>query len=164
MAYDFLQDNYYETSNLQQIRSETGWVIDNVYEIGYYGAYGVGTDRVIDGKLDPTDMFVLFARRNFENGGNGRIWGGATGNGDGLLGADVWVPLGKGFAIENRINYLIPKEGRGDTAQPRESWGLVIQLVWYPGQNARCQQQNPYRAMFNVADNSLFMVDRLPGH
>ena len=127
VAYDYLHDIYYENANLQQIRSETGLVLDKTYEIGYYGAYGVGDDkdRVINGRLDPTDMFVLFIRRNFENGGDGRIWGGATGNGDGLLGADLWVPLGKGFALENRINYMIPKQGRGDTAQTRESWGLI---------------------------------------
>jgi hypothetical protein len=164
VAYDFLQDNFYQTTNLQQIRSESSYVIDDTYTIGYSGAYGVGTDRVIDGKLDPTDQFVLFIRRNFENGGEGRIWGGATGNGDGLLGADIWIPMGRGFALENRINYLIPKQGTGDVAQTRESWGFVIQLVWYPGQCAVAQQRNPYRAMFNVADNSLFMVDRLANH
>lgn len=161
VAYDYMHDVYYENANLQQIRSETGWVIDSTYEIGYYGAYGVGTDRIIDGRLDATDMFVCYMRRNFENGGNGRLWGGATGNGDGLLGVDLWVPLGRGFALENRLNYMIPKQGTGPNAQSRESWGFVVQLVWYPGQNAKCQQQNPYRAMFNVADNSLFMVDRV---
>ncbi len=165
IAYDYLHDIFYQNADLQQIRSETGYVIDDTYEIGYYGAYGVGGDqawngRQIDGKLDPTDMFVFYVRRKFENGGDGRLWFGATGNGDGLLGADLWVPLGKSFALENRINYMIPKGGQ-DTAQPRESWGLVIQLVWYPGQNALCQQRNPYRPLFNVADNSLFMVDRL---
>ncbi len=164
VAFDYLRDDYYDNSDLKQIRSETALVLDDVYEIGYYGAYGVGTDRVIDGRLDPTDMFVAFVRRNFENGGDGRIWGGATGNGDGLLGADLWVPLGRGFALENRINYLIPKEGRGETAQSQESWGLVIQLVWYPGQTATCQHKNPFRALFDVADNSLFMVDRLTNH
>jgi hypothetical protein len=55
---------------------------------------------------------------------------------------------------------MIPKGG-SESAQTHESWGLVIQLVWYPGQNAKCQQKNPYRPIFNVADNSLFMVDRL---
>lgn len=163
VAYDYLHDIFYQNANLQQIRSETSFVLDEIYEIGYYGVYGVGgdTDRVMDGRLDATDMFCLYVRRNFENGGDGRIWGGATGNGDGLIGVDLWIPLGKGFALENRINYLIPKEGKGTDAQNRESWGLLVQLVWYPGQNAKCQQQNPYRPMFNVADNSLFMVDRL---
>ncbi len=111
VAFDFLRDDYYDQSDLKQLRSETALVLDDVYEIGYYGAYGLGTDRVIDGRLDPTDMFVAFVRRNFENGGDGRIWGGVTGNGDGLLGADLWVPLGRGFALENRINYLVPETG-----------------------------------------------------
>lgn len=166
VAYDYLHDVYYQSADLQQVRSETSYVINNTYTVGYYGVYGVGgnqlwTNRQIDGRLDPTDMFCLYLRRNFENGGDGRIWAGATGEGDGLLGADLWVPLGRSFALENRINYMIPKSGRGDTTQTRESWGLIVQLVWYPGQNAKCQQQNPYRPMFNVADNSLFMVDRL---
>ena len=145
MAFDYLHDDYYQMSDLMQVRSETGFVINDCYEIGYYGAYGVGTDRVIDGKLDPTDMFVVYLRRYFDTGGEGRLWGGATGNGDGLLGADLWLPLGKGFALENRINYMIPKQGTGATAQPRESWGFVIQLVWYPGQNAACMKHNPFR-------------------
>ncbi len=164
IAYDFLHDIYYANANLQQVRSETAYVVNDTYEIGYYGAYGVAND--IDraqtlGKLEPTDMFVLFVRRNFDNGGDGRLWAGATGDGDGLFGADLWVPLGQGFALENRVNYKLPKQGRGDVAETRESWGLLIQLVWYPGQNARCQQKDPYRPIFNVADNSLFMVDRL---
>jgi hypothetical protein len=161
VAYDYYQDNFYQTINLQQIRTEIGWVCDSCNEIGYYGAYGVNSYQGIEGKLIPTDMFLIYGRHTFENGGEGRIWGGVTGEGDGLLGANLWVPLGRGFALENRIMYLIPKQGTGTTAEPRESWGLVAQLVWYPGQNASCQQHNPYRAMFNVADNSLFMVDRI---
>ena len=107
----------------------------------------------------------FYLRRNFENGGDGRLWGGATGNGDGLLGVDLWVPLGQGFCPGKPDQLHDPQAGHAATsAQPRESWGLVVQLVWYPGQNARCQQQNPYRPMFNVADNSLFMVDRLINH
>lgn len=161
VAFDYLHDDYYEKTGLKQLRSETGFVLNNVYEIGYFGNYGVGTDRVYDGTLDSTDMFALYVRRNFENGGQGRLWGGATGYGDGLLGADLWVPLGRGFALENRVTYMIPKQGANEEGQTRESWGFVVQLVWYPGQNAKCQQQNPYRALFPVADNSLFMVDRL---
>jgi hypothetical protein len=165
VAYDYLYDMYYSNASLQQFRSETSFVLDDTYEIGYYGAYGVGNARATEGlqafKFQPTDMFVLFVRRNFENCGDGRLWAGATGNGDGLLGVDLWVPLGGNFALENRINYLIPKQGTGETGQQHESWGLVVQLVWYPGHSARCEKQNPYRPFFNVADNSLFMVDRL---
>ena len=85
VAYDYMHDIHYQNADLQQIRSETGFVLNEEYEIGYYGAYGVGsdTDRVLDGKLDSMDMFVVYIRRNFEHGGQGKIWGGATGNGDG---------------------------------------------------------------------------------
>lgn len=176
VAYDYLHDVYnpygsdnYTQTSLQQIRSETSFVCDDCWEIGYYGAYGLSTDmkhltlRNVAGtlKVNPTSMYALFVRRNFENGGDGRLWAGLTGNGDGLLGVDLWVPLGQSIALENRVNYMIPKQGSGTDAQQRESWGLVVQLVWYPGLNAKCQHSNPYRPIFNVADNSLFMVDRL---
>ena len=160
VAYDYMHDIYYQNTSLQQLRSETSLILNSEWQLGYYGAYKLSSDRVIDGRLDPTDMFIMYVRRNFENGGDGRLWAGATGKGDGLIGVDLWVPLGKGFALENRANYMIPKQGANETGQTRESWGLVMQLVWYPGQNAKCQQENPYRPMFNVADNSLFMVDR----
>jgi hypothetical protein len=167
VAYDYLHDNYYTNTNLQQIRTESSIVFDGLWELGYYGAYGISTDQVTGLspgsllKINPTDMFCLFVRKNFENGGDGRLWGGATGDGDGLIGVDLWVPLGKGWALQNEVNYLIPKQGAGATAQTNESWGFLVQLVWYPGQLATCQHKNLYRPIFNVADNSLFMVDRL---
>jgi hypothetical protein len=165
VAFDFLRDDYYQKADMKQLRSETCWVIDDYYQIGYYGAYDVGAKRVDENQrlsltLQPTDMFVGYIRRNFETGGDGRIWAGATGEGDALVGLDVWVPLNKSFALESKVNYLIPKVDRGESAQTEESWGLTVQLVWYPGQKAMCQHNNPYRQMFNVADNSLFMVDR----
>jgi hypothetical protein len=166
VAYDYFHDSYYVQYDLQQIRSEIGWVFP-CCEVGYYGAYGVSTARPhnFSGELTATDMFTLYVRHAFENGGEGRIWGGATGNGDGILGAELWVPLGRGFALENRVNFLIPNSTptsiRDNPGQQRESWGLMIQLVWYPGQSALCQQRNLYRPLFSTADDSLFMVDRL---
>jgi hypothetical protein len=166
VAYDYLHDNYYVQYDLQQIRSDISWVFP-CCEIGYYGAYGVSTARPagLNEKLAPTDMFTVYVRHQFENGGEGRIWGGATGNGDGILGGELWIPLGRGFALENRVNFLIPNSTptsvRDNSGQERESWGLMIQLVWYPGRSALCQQRNPYRPLFSTADDSLFMVDRL---
>jgi hypothetical protein len=168
VVYDYTRDNYYETYDLQQIRSEIGWVFGGCNEIGFYGAFGVSSveqETVENRELKPVDMFTLYLRHTFENAGEGRIFGGATSYGDGLLGADLWVPLGHGFALENRFTYLIPNSKATDErpipTSERESWGLTIQLVWYPGQNARCQQRNAYRSLFGVADNALFMVDRV---
>ena len=120
VAYDFLHDIFVSNANLQQIRSETSYLFDNTWELGYFGAYSVSTDkdRVVPGKLNASDMFCLYVRQNFECGGNGRLWAGATGDGDGLLGADLWVPLGKSFALQNEINYRIPKRGTNDSADP----------------------------------------------
>ena len=167
LVWDYMHDRYYETFSLQQLRGDIGFVIDDVHEVGFLGAFGVNTDTYNYGNfrninLDPTDMFALYFRRNFQNGGDGRIWGGGTGRGDGLVGADLWMPLGRGFALQNIINYKIPREGRaGGVAHADESWGLTIQLIWYPGQSALCQRSNPYRPLHNVADNSLFMVDQI---
>jgi hypothetical protein len=175
VVFDLLHDTYYQQADLKQIRTETGYLFNECNEIGYSGAYGVGGDSiesqlrinqrqvtVVNAFLNPTDQFVVYFRRHFQNGGDGRIWGGLTGMGDGLVGADAWVPLGGSWALQNTFNYLIPKQGRGGGAesggQVNESWSLAINLVWYPGRSTRCLGTSCYRPVLNVADNSLFMV------
>jgi len=165
VVFDLLFDNYYAKAALKQIRSDSSFVLPGgKREIGYFGAYGTGGDNFV--LLDrrsifqqPTDVFAVYYRRYFEGGGDGRLWAGMTGRGDGIVGAEMRAPLGKNWAVENRFNYLIPKQGRGEDGAVQESWGLVMQIVWYPGQSARCVRCSPYRPMLNVADNALFMTD-----
>ena len=109
--------------------------------------------------MEPTDVFALYYRRYFDGGGDGRIWLGLSGRGDGLLGGEIRVPMGKSWELENRFNYLIPKQGSGTGAEIQESWGVTIDLVFYVGHPARCERYHPYRPMLNVADNTLFMTD-----
>jgi hypothetical protein len=175
IAFDLLHDTYYRTADLKQLRTEVGWWFSPCCEIGYSGAYRLASDTIensfgrnIDGKLDPTDQFVAFARRVFENGGEGRIWAGATGEGDGLVGADCWIPLGRGFALQNSFNYLVPNLFRGNAADPvtgvqtggeiNESWNLSINLVWYIGKDSQCVASSCYRPLLPIADNGQFMV------
>jgi hypothetical protein len=177
IAFDYLHDTYNNGSDLKQLRSETGWLFNEQTEIGYSGAYGISSDTssvttvrgTVVGRLAPTDQFVLYIRRYFENGGDGRLFGGITGNGDGLLGADVWIPLGGSWALQNDFAFLIPKQGRGatmdsngvvDGGQVRETWGVAMNLVWYPGRSSRCIGESCYRPILNVADNSQFMVNQ----
>ncbi len=177
VAFDYLFDSYSDSASLQQIRSETGWLFNEQTEIGYSGAYGIGGDSTsvttvrgtIVGRLATTDQFVGYIRRYFENGGDGRLFGGITGNGDGLFGADVWIPLGGSWALQNDFIYLIPKDGRGTAVgdngavvggQVRETWGVALNLVWYPGRSSHCVGESCYRPVLNVADNSQFLVNQ----
>ena len=168
VVYDWLHDVYYAHADLKQIRSDTSFLFPGgIHELGYFGAYGTGGANyvLIDRQLqyffylEPTDVFAFYYRRYFEGGGDGRIWLGCSGRGDGILGGEIRVPMGKSWELENRFNYLIPKQGGGTTATSQESWGVTIDLVWYVGHPARCERYHPYRPMLNVADNTLFMTD-----
>jgi hypothetical protein len=160
VVYDYQRDIYYDSAEFQQIRSETSLVMPNGNEIGYFGAYGLNSDSYVSQALqfDANDMFCLFYRRQFEFGGEGRVWGGVTGWGDGIFGAEARMPLGKSFAMENRFNYLMPKDGRGTAGKTQEAWGLMFSLVWYPGRHVSCETHNPYRPLLPVADNSTFVI------
>ncbi len=159
VVYDHLHDSYFATTDLAQIRSETSWRFPTGGELGYWGSYGVSSDRTLGPQLDPTDLFAFFYRRHFQRGGDGRVWGGFSGHGDGVFGADIRVPIGHGWALENSINYLAPRQSPGELGQQRESWGVNIQLVWYLGQPADCALKSPYRPLFSVANNATFMAD-----
>ncbi len=168
VVYDWLHDDYYVKADMKQIRSDTSFLFPGgVHEIGYFGAYGMGAgnwvllDRPLNNYIymESTDVFALYYRRYFDGGGDGRIWLGFSGRGDGLLGGEIRVPMGKSWELENRFNYLIPKQGSGTAGELQESWGVTIDLVFYVGHPARCERYHPYRPMLNVADNTLFMTD-----
>jgi len=167
VAFDLLHDSYYASAEMKQIRAELALVRAGCREIGFWGAFGVGDDNFtlheqMTLALEPTDLYAFFYRRYFSGGGQGRVWTGLTGEGDAIFGADCTVPLGTSWALQTNFNYLIPEEGSAAGGQQEESWGVMIQLVWYPGRPARCVFQNPYHPLFNVADNSVFMLDRRP--
>lgn len=166
VAYDLLHDVYYGTADLQQIRTESAYVFSGCREIGFWGNFGVGEDAFtfdaaerVTQPIGPSDTYSLFYRRHFSGGGQGRIWAGLSGEGDALIGADCTVPLGTSWALENNFAYLVPQEGKGNGGQQDETWNVSIQLVWYPGRQARCVLSEPFHPLFNVADNSLFILD-----
>ncbi len=168
VVYDWLHDDYYTNADLKQIRSDTSFLFPGrVHEIGYFGAYGTGGGNfvLLDRKaqnfifMETTDVFAFYYRRYFSGGGDGRIWLGWSGNGDGVLGGEIRVPMGTSWELQNRFNYLIPKQGNSSDAVNNESWGVTIDLVWYIGHPAKCERWHPYRPMLNVADNTLFMTN-----
>jgi hypothetical protein len=165
VVFDYFHDDYYDQVHLKQMRSETSLRLGSLREIGYWGAYNLGGDTVkvsnwLTQPLQPEDLFALFYRRHFTGGGQGRVWAGLSGNGDLFFGAETTVPMGTNWALENNFAYLLPEEGAGSGGQGKEIWAVSIQLVWYPGRPARCIFRDPYQPLLNVADNSVFMVER----
>jgi hypothetical protein len=169
VAFDYLHDSYYVKTDLKQIRSETSLLFGSGHEVGYWGAYGVSKQRFqlfanapagATAVFQPTDIFAAFYRKTAPSGGQGRIWLGATGGGEGIIGAELTIPLGSTVALENSFTYMIPKHGANSGGQLEEGWTLAIQLVWYPGRPASCALQDPYRPLFGVGDNTTFMVRR----
>jgi hypothetical protein len=165
VTFDYLHDDYYPQADLKLIRSETSYVFDQWHEIGYWGAYAVGGGPVditarLTTFLEPNDLFHVFYRRHFTGGGQGRIWLGVSGRSDLLFGGECTVPLGTDWALENNFGYLLPRQGLGAAGQDREVWAVSIQLVWYPGRASRSIFDDPWQPVLNVADNSVFMVNR----
>jgi hypothetical protein len=168
VVFDYMHDSYYATTDLRQIRSENAIVFGNgMSEIGYWGAYGINRERfriptspsdiVL---LQPNDIFAGFYRRHFTGGGQGRLWAGATGVGQAIIGGEATVPLGTSWALENNFAYVIPKSSPTNGGQREETWSVTINLVWYPGRPARTVFQNPFHPLFGVGDNSAFLVRR----
>ena len=100
--------------------------------------------------------------------GEARLYAGFSGQSDGLIGADVRLPLTDAWALETGFAYLVPKQGNGRIANyptptlgipnvghAQESWNIGINLVWYPG---HCRDEY-YQPLFRVADNGSFMLD-----
>jgi hypothetical protein len=166
-VFDYLHDNFYTQMNLGQIRAEISYQACN-NEVGFWAGAHAMSDTKTAAQLAPiaqtaatfqtTDQFNVFYRRRFCNGGVARTWLGATNNHGMIWGSDATAPLSERWAIQASYNYLWPV---GTDAVPngiRESWGLQMSLVWYPGYKCPNACFNPYRPLFNVAENGTFMV------
>ena len=169
VAVDWLHEDFYEDADLLQLRHEISFLLNDCREIGYMGMYGVADSEVtVPGgdiqaapsilDLSVLDRYAFFYRRQFEEGGEGRIWAGWSGYGDGLVGADAIVPLGRSWALETNFAYLAPKTGSGLDGQIDESWSLNIGLVWYPRRPVQCALSDPYRPALGVGDNTSVML------
>jgi hypothetical protein len=160
VAFDLLHDSYYDKADMAQIRTELSLVRPDRHEVGFWGAFGINDDDLLARAVEPIDVYALFYRRHFSGGGQGRLWTGLSSQGDALFGADLTVPLGTSWALENSFTYLLPQEGRGTAGQQNETWAMMVRLVWYPSREARCVIKDPYYPLFGVGDNGSFLVDR----
>jgi hypothetical protein len=162
VVWDHLHDDYYVDMDLTQIRGELSYLTPWCREFGFWFAASndddTGTLFTLQEVWEPTDLYAFFYRRHFGCSGQGRLWAGWTGEGDGLLGGELFMPLSNCWAVQTNFNYLIPEENGVDSIA-EEAWSIGISLVWYAGGNSSCA---PCRPLFTVADNATFMVDRVP--
>lgn len=168
-AFDWLKDDYYTELDVHQLRAELSWVSSCGNELGFMAALSTADDQPEDAGAAPdeffevNDQFAMFLRIPFDRGGDGRVFAGATSDRDGILGADVTVPINARWSLQAAATYLIPEESSNATADPPghvgETWGLSIALVWYPG-HCPVEGYNPFKPLFNVADNTSMLIDR----
>jgi len=162
-VFDWLDDRYYSNSQFAQLRAELSYLWPHGHEFGFWGAFNTGQtqSQVINGlttNFTATDLYTLFYRKTVAEGGQARVWGGATGNGDGLFGADFRIPMTNRWDFIGGFNYLIPKDGPGSGAVNQQAWGLSLNIVWYPTRRACGTHNTPFRQLFTVADNNVFMI------
>jgi hypothetical protein len=185
LVIDALNDSWYRSVTLVNVRGELSWVFDGCDDIGFWFTAATGEttaetvtlDRVVRDNVTtlttnrvnetwrPTDLYAFFFRRQFGEcqEGEARIFGGFSSQSDGLLGVDARLPLTETWSLEGGFTYLIPREGSGiglDAGHAQESWSLGLSLVWTPGRAFSHGDREYYRALFRVADNSVFMMDR----
>lgn len=171
VVVDYLHDDWYYDLDVLQIRGEVSWKYPDGHELGFWFARAsdgsTSTSKL--GKSNPvgqvetwdlTDLYAFYYRMQHEAGGESRIFGGFTGDQDGLIGGDIRLPVNGRWALEANFTYLIPEESSMTTGHVEEGWNVGIGLVFFPGCNT------PYtldynRPLFNVADNgTMFLSPR----
>lgn len=172
VVIDWLSDGWHRNLDLVNVRMELSWMIDGTHELGFWGAAGTKNSQdlapvepVVIGPWETTDLYAFFYRYNFGDcqQGDARLFAGWSGQGDGLIGADVRLPLSMTWAMETNVAYLIPSEGSGTgfgAGHVQESWNIAAGLVWQPGRRLG-RGDSYYRPLFRVADNGTFMMDRV---
>jgi hypothetical protein len=160
-VFDSMTDDLDERVTLNQVRYEVSLKTPRGRELGFWGATSTN-DAVSDGvKFATIDQYNIFYRWNFKDGYQGRIWGGVSGDGEGILGADFYAPLNDRWSVQTGFNYQIPDENAGLAGVSQESWNIGIDLVWHWGRTARKGCRSPFRPLFQVADNGWMFVDRV---
>ena len=164
-VYDYLSDSYIENVDVAQIRGELSYVW-GYHELGFWGAFNT-TDQLglLPRAQQPrvtastVNLYTAFYRLHFGDANEAKIWGGASDNGQGVVGATIRAPMSRSLALESCFTYLLPDKSQtvvldGSTVTFTPSaWNLSANLVWYPAGRARRSLSSPYRPLFDLADN-----------
>jgi hypothetical protein len=166
-----MHDDWYYNLDVIQIRGELSWKYPDGREIGFWftRASDGSTSTSMIGKTNPvgqveswdlTHLYAFYFRTQLEAGGESRVFGGFTGDQDGLIGAEIRLPINGRWALDAGFSYLIPEESSMTTGHVEEGWNVGIGLVFFPGCNTPLTIDYN-RPLFNVADNgTMFLTPR----
>jgi hypothetical protein len=160
-VFDSMSDDLDQHVDLNQVRYEISLKTPRGRELGFWGASSTNTAESDGVTFATIDQYNIFYRWNFKDGYQGRIWGGASGDGEGIVGADFYAPLNDRWSVQTGFNYQIPDQNAGLEGVSQESWNIGINLVWHLGRTARKGCRSPFRPLFPVADNGWMFVDRV---
>lgn len=167
-VWDLLLDERQSSVAFSQIRAEFGFVDRGCHEIGVTGAVHLKNNTFLNAQQETSvtfqsvDQYLLYYRMHGPRGGEGRVYGGVTDDGDGIVGSDFMIPLTDSWGLLPEFTYLIPKDNGGTIAAREEAWNIAISLVWHWRGHARSCYSSPYRPLFNVADNGYMIIDNRP--
>ena len=165
-VYDYQSDSYFENVDVAQIRGEMSYVW-GYHELGFWGAFNAMEQQgqfspitKTPGVASTVDLYTAFYRLHFGDANEARIWGGASGNAQGVVGTSIRAPMSRSLAMEGNFTYLLPDKSQTIALNPATSvtfapsaWNLSVNLVYYPAGRARRSLASPYRPLFDVADN-----------
>ncbi len=166
-VYDYLHDSWFDNTDVSQLRYELSYVW-GYHELGFWGASNIGDQTSffgpanrVGGVASTLDQYTGFYRLQFGDANEWKVWGGATGDGEGIVGTLVRAPMHRSLALEGTFTYIIPgrnqvinfdQAGQVSTFSP-SAWNLAVNVVWYPAGRSRRGLASPYRPLFEVADN-----------
>ena len=165
-VYDYLRDNWYDGVDVSQVRGEISYVW-GYHEAGFWAASNVkntngiySTGSTANNVASTLDLYAAFYRLQFGDANEWKVWAGATGFGNGLVGSTIRAPMGRSFALEGAFTYVMPDTSKtvplpsGDTlTYNQQAWNMSVNLVFYPAGRSRRSLASPYRPLFDVADN-----------
>jgi len=167
VAYDYLHDSWFDNTNVSQLRYELSYVW-GYHELGFWGASNIGDQTSLFGPVNrqqgvasTLDLYTGFYRVQFGDANELKVWGGGTGESDGIVGALVRAPMHRSLALEGTFTYVIPGrnkvinfDGQGEASSfAPAAWNVSVNVVWYPAGRSRRSLASPYRPLFEVADN-----------
>lgn len=169
VVWDMLRDERWGAVDFHQLRGEMSFIENGCHEIGFAFAAHLNdselfTNSTSGGTLyQASDQYLLFYRFHGYRGGEGRFYGGFNDDSDGIIGADMLLPLQDRWSLQAGFTYLIPDSNAGFDGASQEAWNIGLGLVWHWDCRARRCHDSCYRPMFNVADNGYLIVDDRPG-